>query len=117
MLKHCPKCDVERECHVESRIESYPIRGEQIEIEANVLICSVCGEDIFDKKLDSVNLQKVYATYRAKHGLLSPDEIREIRERYGLSQRGMSRFLGWGEITLHRYESGGLPDQIGRAHV
>lgn len=112
MLKHCPKCDDERECNVESRIESYPIRGEQIEIEANVLICSVCGEDIFDKKLDSVNLQKVYATYRAKHGLLSPDDIREIRERYGLSQRGMSRFLGWGEITLHRYESGGLPDRV-----
>ncbi|MCY0870619.1 MAG: DUF4065 domain-containing protein [Firmicutes bacterium] len=112
MLKHCPKCDVERECNLESRIESYPIRSEEIEIEANVLICSVCGEDIFDKKLDSANMQKVYATYRAKHGLLSPDEIREIRERYGLSQRGMSRFLGWGEITLHRYESGGLPDRV-----
>ncbi len=112
MLKYCPKCEVERESDVEPRIESYPIRGEEIKIEANVLVCSLCGEDIFDKKLDAMNLQKVYATYRAKHGLLSPDDIREIRERYGLSQRGMSRFLGWGEITLHRYESGGLPDRV-----
>lgn len=112
MLKNCPKCDAERECNAELRMESYTVRGEEIEVEANVLICSVCGEDIFDKKMDSVNLQKVYAIYRAKQDLLSSDEIREIREQYGLSQRGMSRFLGWGEITLHRYESGGLPDRV-----
>lgn len=24
----------------------------------------------------------------------------------------MSRFLGWGEVTLHRYESGGVPDRV-----
>ena len=112
MLKFCPICDADRECKVELRLESYPLRGEEIEIEAHVFICSVCGEDIFDKKLDTENLQKVYTIYRAEHGLLSPEEIRAIRERYSLSQRGMSRFLGWGEITLHRYESGGIPDRV-----
>ena len=73
MVTFCPKCNVLRTCHVEPRVESYPIRGEQIAIEAQVVICSVCGEDIFDKQLDSANLQKVYATYRAKHGPLSSD--------------------------------------------
>ena len=112
MLKYCPKCEAERECKAEPRMESYPVRGEEIEIKANVMICPVCGEDLFDKKLDSLNLQKVYDVYRKKHDLLVPEEIREIRERYGLSQRGMSRFLGWGEITLHRYEAGGVPDRV-----
>jgi len=111
-MRFCPKCNTERQCTTVLRIESYPTRGDEIEIESNVLICSECGEDIFDKKLDSENIKKIYSAYREKHGLLSPDDIRAIRVRYGLSQRGMSRFLGWGEVTLHRYESGGLPDRV-----
>ncbi len=112
MMKYCPKCEAVRDCKVEPRAETYPVRGEEIEIEANVLVCPICGEDVFDKELDASNLQKVYDVYRAKHDLLAPWEIRKIRERYGLSQRGMSRLLGWGEITLHRYEAGGVPDRV-----
>jgi len=42
---------------------------------------------------------------------VKPSEIIEIRERYGLSQRSLSKLLGWGEITIHRYESGSLQDE------
>lgn len=112
MLKFCPKCDAERDCSLVTRKESYPVRGEEIGIEAHVYICPVCGEDIFDKDLDSENIRKVYEAYRLKHSLLSSDEIRSIRERYGLSQRGFARLLGWGEITVHRYESGALQDRV-----
>jgi putative zinc finger/helix-turn-helix YgiT family protein len=112
MIKYCPECDMDRECFVEAKKEVYPVRGEKIEVESHVCVCSVCGKDIFDEELDSENLQKAYAVYREKYGLLSPDEIRAIRERYGLSQRGLSRLLGWGDVTLHRYESGALPDRV-----
>jgi hypothetical protein len=36
--------------------------------------------------------------------------IRALREKYGLSQRNFSRLLGWGDITVHRYEAGALQD-------
>ena len=41
---------------------------------------------------------------------MRPERIREIRHKYGLGQKHFSRFLGWGEITIPRYESGSLQD-------
>jgi ribosomal protein S27AE len=67
MLKYCPNCGVDRECVIESRLESYPVRGKEIEIEAKVLVCTVCGEDVFDLKLDSETLRKVYAKARKEN--------------------------------------------------
>lgn len=112
MTKYCHTCEEERECQVVLKVEILPVRGESIEVQSNVCICQTCGEEIFDKELDSANLERAYVVYRKKHGLLAPGEIRAVREQYGLSQRGMSRLLGWGDITLHRYESGALPDRV-----
>ncbi len=49
--------------------------------------------------------------YRKEHKLLSPEEIKEIREQYGLSQRGLARVLAWGDKTIHRYEKGAVQDK------
>ena len=92
------------------RLENYNVRGESIDIEANVQICESCGNELFDEKLETDNLIKAYNIYRQKHGIMKPEEIREIRQRYGLSQRALSKILGWGEITVHRYETGAIPD-------
>jgi DNA-binding transcriptional regulator YiaG len=61
--------------------------------------------------LDSNNLKTAYDIYRKKHGILTPTDIQALRHKYGLSQRGFSTLLGWGEITIHRYENGSLPDE------
>jgi len=42
--------------------------------------------------------------------LLDPATIRETRSKYGLSQRQLGRLLGWGAVTIQRYESGALQD-------
>ncbi len=106
----CPNCEEYTEATVRVEKEVYNVRGEPIEIEAEVAICQKCGEKIFDEERDSRNLEKAYSHYREKHNLLSADEIRLIREKYGLSQRALSRLLGWGEITIHRYENGAVQD-------
>lgn len=106
----CPNC--EEYTKATSRIEKevYNVRGEPIEIEAEVATCQKCGEKIFDEERDSRNLEKAYSLYRKEHNLLTPDEIRKMREKYGLSQRALARLLGWGEITIHRYENGAIQD-------
>ena len=43
-------------------------------------------------------------------GFLQPEEIEKIRKQYGLSQKNFARLLGWGDITIHRYESGAIQD-------
>ena len=46
------------------------------------------------------------AVYRKKHGLLSADEIRAVRERFGLTQSELARLLHLGANTISRWESG-----------
>jgi len=108
----CPNCEEYTETTFGVEKEVYNVRGEPIEIEAEVAICQKCGAKIFDEERDSRNLEKAYTHYREVHNLLSPDEIRIIREKYGLSQRALSRLLGWGEITIHRYENGAIQDNV-----
>ena len=106
----CPNCEEHTEVTLGVEREVYNVRGEPIEIEAEVVTCPKCDTKIFDEERDSRNLEKAYSHYRDKHNLLSPNEIRTIREKYGLSQRALSRLLGWGEITIHRYENGAIQD-------
>ena len=106
----CPNCEEYTEMTFGVEKEVYNVRGEPIEIEAEVAICQKCGEKIFDEERDSRNFEIAYSQYRENHNLLPPDKIRTIREKYGLSQRALSRLLGWGEITIHRYENGAIQD-------
>lgn len=108
----CPNCEEYTETTFGVEKEVYNVRGEPIEIEAGITICQKCGAKIFDEERDSRNLEIAYSHYRLKHNLLLPDEIRTIREKYGLSQRALSRLLGWGEITIHRYENGAIQDNV-----
>lgn len=108
----CPNCEKFADVKLEKTRQVWNVRGEPIEIKSEVAICQACRAKIFNEELDSRNLEKAYAAYREKHKLLSPDEIRATREKYGLSQRALSRLLGWGDITIHRYESGAIQDKV-----
>lgn len=75
-------------------------------IDAQVMVCAECGEELFCEELDSATLVNAYNEYRRKHKLLLPDEIKKIREKYGLSQRSFAKLLNWGDKTICRYENG-----------
>jgi len=95
------------------RKATYRIKGEPIEILEKVRTNLKNNEEIFDEELENKNLENIYNQYRKKHSLLTPNRIKETREKYGVSQRAFSRILGWGEVTINRYETGALQD---RAH-
>ncbi len=108
---HCEQCGRSVPTCVEERRETFPVKGEPVEVRCHVRVCAECGNDIYDKDLDSASLEAAYRIYRERHNIISPAEIVSLRGRYGLSQRGLATLLGWGEITVHRYENGSLPDQ------
>ncbi|MDQ7094167.1 DUF4065 domain-containing protein [Desulfosporosinus sp. PR] len=110
MKKYCHVCDCEQETNLIQKGESFPVRGDSIEVVSDVLICSVCQEELFDPELDDANLERAFSEYRKKHNLLSPSEIREIRSRYG-SGRLVATLLGWSQATLVRYENGAIPNK------
>lgn len=111
MKKFCPVCGTEQETEVIEKEEISNVRGDEIKVLARIRVCSVCGEELFDEELEEENIQRVYDIYRKKHGILSPKEIKNIRESYGLSQRAFAKLLGIGEASIARYETGALPEK------
>ena len=109
---YCPYCDVEVKAPLIVRTETHRVRGEAIVIDATVAVCPHCGEDIGDTRFDGVTLDRVYDIYRARHNMLSTQQIKDVRARYGMSLREFSRFLGFGEQTYASYENGSLPDEL-----
>lgn len=113
MMEYCEVCGKEVETKIIACKEVFHVFGEDIEVDAQVMVCADCGEELFNEELDSATLICAYNTYRRKHKLLLPEEIRGIREQYGLSQRSFARLLNWGDKTIRRYENGAVQD---RAH-
>ena len=96
------------EARIQEHTETYSVKGEEITVQARVAVCAECGTEMLDVALDDQTLNDAYAIYRSRHGLLQPQEIRAIRSMYGLGQKAFSRLLGWGEVTLARYETGSI---------
>lgn len=84
-----------------------PVNGEEIAVpSAGHLRCPRCGEVVLRYR-DSRRLgEDAIAIYRRKHGLLSADEIRALRERFDLTQADLARLLRLGANTVSRWEAG-----------
>jgi putative zinc finger/helix-turn-helix YgiT family protein len=107
----CPCCDTSDHVETHHRKETIPVRGEPIEVPAEFFRCSACDCEFEPMDTDRDPLDSAYRIYRERHGLLQPEEIRAIRDRYGLTQKELSGLLGWGSVTLSRYETGALQDE------
>jgi len=84
-------------------------RKEKFEIMYHYFLCEDTGERFTSDELDQLNTTQVHNQYREKHGIPFPDEIREIRKKYSLSARKMSKILGFGENSYRNYEAGEIP--------
>lgn len=111
MRKYCDECGKEVETKIITKRETYDVCGEVIEVDAQVLVCADCGEEFYSEELDNATLVSAYNEYRRRHKLLLPEEIKKIREQYGLSQRSFAKILNWGDKTICRYENGSIQDK------
>jgi putative zinc finger/helix-turn-helix YgiT family protein len=108
-LQRCPNCG-----HVPLRHETITDRfeyriddNEAITVEAQnvpVEVCPHCGEQFFGPA--AARLQ--HAAVCQALGLLTPQEIQTIRERFGPTQTEFGRLTGIGEATISRWERGRL---------
>ena len=107
----CPECDTEVRAVLSSQPATLSVRGVDVSYSETVAVCPRCGTTIGDARVEGINLERAYAVYRSDRGILSPSQIKDLRQSYGLSLREFSKFLGFGEQTAYRYEHGDLPDQ------
>jgi putative zinc finger/helix-turn-helix YgiT family protein len=107
----CPNCEKETDLKLIRSTEEIKVRGEPIKVDVEYYKCLTCGEEFEDPRSDDDPLDKAYREYRKRHGMIQPEEMRSLRKRYGLTQAEMAKLLGWGAITLSRYENGALQDE------
>lgn len=111
-MMFCPTCNTEcKNIEIITKEEVYPVRGDKIPVSAKVALCALCKTEVFDEELDEENLLTAYDEYRRRKGIVTIEDIVTLRARYGLSQRALSRLLGWSEATIYRYETGALPSE------
>lgn len=84
-------------------------RGEPFEIVYHAYRCEDSGEYFTTSELDQLNVTQVHNKYRAKHWIPFPDEIKQIRTKYGVSANKMAEVLGFGVNTYRNYEHGEIP--------
>ncbi len=111
MKGFCPSCEKETDLISICKVENFDIKGEAIPAEVELLKCLECGEEFDDPHAPADPLPSVYREYRKRKDMVQPEQIREFRERFGLTQKDLSDLLGIGVATLSRYENGSLQDQ------
>lgn len=110
MRQICPNCEKETKINFVKNTERIEVRGEQIEVLSEYYACVECQEEFVNTKgVDSLDM--AYREFRRLHGMLQPEEIRDWRKSHGLTQKELSALLGWGEVSLCRYENGALQDE------
>lgn len=108
MKVYCPYCKKEVEYRIEKR-DLKEFRGIEINTYENVAVCIECKQDLYINELENANNERIYEIYRDKASIIKPQDIVNLREKYDISQRELTAILGFGKMTINRYERGGVP--------
>jgi len=106
----CPCCMEEHEVWTVSLEESNIFKGKKINYPAVFAYCENAEEYYSTEEMMDANDIAMKDAYRRSMGLLTSEEIREIRKVYGISQSDLAILLNWGEKTITRYEGHQVQD-------
>ena len=100
----CPLCGTDEVTTSWKRhVFEYGSGESAVELSVNVPVrsCASCELEFLDEPAERVKHEAV-----CKHlGVLSPAEIRQIREDHGMSRASFAQATGLGEASLNRWEN------------
>ena len=108
MREYCPYCRKKVDYKIEKR-DLKEFRGIEINTYENVAVCKECHQDLYVNEIEEKNNKRIYELYREKSNIIKPQDIVNLREKYDISQRELTAILGFGKMTINRYERGGVP--------
>jgi putative zinc finger/helix-turn-helix YgiT family protein len=86
---------------------AFPVNGEDVRVPQATHLACPKGHDPVLRADDARRLrEQALDIYRGKYGLLTAEDIRSLRERFGLTQAELARLLRLGQNTLSRWEAG-----------
>ncbi len=112
-ITRCPICNMEHIAEMREENKEITIKNEVVIYNEKYLFCDNAvnnNHKYFTKKLERENQKRALNTYRRKKGLLTSEEIVDLRKEYNLSQVELAKMMGWGEATISRYESNCIQD-------
>lgn len=107
----CLRCDTIGEFETTTEIRKAVVKGVNVEFEAIKAYCPKCGDPLFLYEAERVNQIRCFDEYKRKKGLLTSEEIIDIRKKYGLSQTDLAKALRIGAKNIARYEAGKIQDR------
>ena len=108
MRVYCPYCKKEVEYKIEKR-DLKEFKGIEVNTFENVAICNECNQDLYVNEIEDENNKRIYQIYKEKANIIKSEDIIKLRKKYDISQRELTSILGFGKMTINRYENGGLP--------
>jgi transcriptional regulator with XRE-family HTH domain len=94
---------------LQKKVYQLEFRKENFQIVYHNLLDNKTGEEFTTEELDDLNMAQVHNQYRSKYGIPFIDEIKAIKEQYGLSAAKISEILGLGPNVFKNYENGEMP--------
>lgn len=101
----------DKEMTLRVRNEVITFRKEQFTVSYPSYYCEDSDKYFTTTEFDTIKMKQVYNKYRDLYNLPFPEEIKEIRSKYGLSASKMSEILGFGINSYRNYENGEVPNQ------
>ena len=89
---------------IKTRKRKSEVKGTELEIIEEYMIDLNTGNEINNHKFNLENDKKLIDAYKEEKELLTSNEIKEIRNMYGMTQKNYAFALGMGEISIHRLE-------------
>ena len=108
MKVYCPYCKREVDYKIEKR-DVKEFRKIEVDTFENAAICKECNNDLYISEIENENNERIYQIYRSKANIIKPEDIINLRKKYNISQRELTSILGFGKMTINRYERGGMP--------
>lgn len=102
-LLRCFECGQKNLYEIREVEREYEGDGYHFTMTVQVPFCKKCGALLEDKALEEKIANEANRKIRESSGIIQREEILEILSKYDVSQKFLSRMLGWGEITLTRY--------------
>ncbi len=85
------------------------VKRKKYMVEMLALVCDACGHITLEGRDTQEFMRRVADTYRREHGLMTSDDIRNLRGR--MSQQSFAHALGLGVASIKRWELGLIQDK------
>jgi putative zinc finger/helix-turn-helix YgiT family protein len=87
------------------------VRGEEVPVRTEATVCDRCGFQILSDEQSAAYTIASADAYRERHRLLTTKELKEIRQRLGVSFRAFAKYLRVSEASPKRWEAGLVQDE------